>query len=205
MRPAAAELVHSVTEKTIDSRFSHLEDELLDAVKSHYRLWSDAHGKERLYGYGFYTPPCVEWVSAVAFSDVGLQRVVEEYRNKPHYVSESPQSLAFTLRWSPADSPYCGSYPEAFEKVNHTLSAISAITHTLHVGDHRFDEQMDLLYRALVHAIRRFRVEKIGGSETPLLSVWFGDQSEKEIDFFVRNCNSASAVDWYYETVAKPM
>lgn len=187
----------------MNAQFLRIETELLDAVKTHYRLWSAAHGKEGLYGYGFYTPPCVEWAGAVAFSEAGLQRVVEEYQKKPRYVSESGQALARSLRWSPADSPYCGSYPDAFEKVNQTLRAISETTHALDIDDPRFDEHMDTLYRSLVHALRRFRLEELAGSERPLLSVWFGDQSEEEIEFFVGSCNSGPVADWYHETVAE--
>lgn len=175
----------------------------MDAAKEHYRLWCDAHGEEGLYGYGFYTPPCVEWASAVAFSEAGLQRVVAKYRKNPHYVNESEQALARSLRWSPADSPYCASFQDAFEKANRMLSAIGETTHVLDVDDPRFREQMDSLYRALVRALQRFRVESLAGNERPLLSVWFGDQSEKEIDFFVRACNSADVAEWYHNSIAE--
>jgi hypothetical protein len=47
------------------------EGQLFDAAAAHYRWWQKAHGGERVYGYGFYTPPCVESAGAVVFSEEG--------------------------------------------------------------------------------------------------------------------------------------
>jgi len=185
----------------IDALLANVEKELLEAAKAHYRSWRAEHAEEILYGYGFFTPPCVEWACAVAFSEAGLQQVVDDYRSKPRYAAESVQALTWSLRWSPADSPYCGSYPEAFEQANTTLSEISENTHALDANDSRFGTHVDSLYLALIGALQQFRKEAFAGSERPLLSVWFGDQSPAEIEFFVRSCNSAPVCNWFFDSI----
>jgi hypothetical protein len=179
------------------------EGQLFDAAAAHYRWWQKAHGGERVYGYGFYTPPCVESAGAVVFSEEGLQQVVDRYRKHPAYATEPRRELTRSLRWSPADSPYCRSHDGPFEGVNETLAVISETTHALGADDPRFVRHINALYSALIGALRRFRVEVLAGGERPLLSVWFGDQSEEEIAYFVRNCNAPSVADWYFKTVSE--
>lgn len=178
--------------------------QLFNAAAVHYRLWREMHGDESVYGYGFNTPSLVEWAGAVVFSEAGLKEVIDKYSKMPYYTQVSRQKLAHTLRWSPGDSPYCLSHPNAFESVNGTLAAISETTHAFNGDDPRFQEHVHALYFSLVSVLRRFRVEMLAGSSTPLLSVWFGDQSEEEIRFFVRSCNDASVAAWYFDTVAEP-
>ncbi|KAI9129342.1 DUF4303 domain-containing protein (plasmid) [Acaryochloris sp. CCMEE 5410] len=180
---------------------SNLSDELFDAATSYFHWWQNVYPEQKVYAYGFYTTPCVEWAGIVVMTEDGLRTVANEYKEKDYYRNKSIDELITMLRWSPEDSPHCLENNNIFSSVNKHLAKVSETTHGLDVDDDAFCEYIDSLYKALIAALLRFRAEILGNSREPLLSVWFGDQSDKEIEYFIESCNDLEILDWYRKTV----
>ena len=181
--------------------FDGLSDELCEVATQYHDWWRQKYDGESVYAFGFYTPPCVEFANIVVFTDEGLRKVANEYRENDDYADQTIDALMNDLRWSPADSPHCGENgDDIFSAVNERLADISETTHGFDDVGAAFDRHLDLLYNCLISALLNFRAGPLAGSRKPLLSVWFGDQSPEEIEYFIEHCNDDEMVAWYRRT-----
>ena len=129
-----------------------------------------------------------------------LRRVASEYKSK-HGYEESLEQLEIDLRWSVADTPYCGEHQELFASVNDRLSGMMPYVDSFDADDPAFTTHTDTLYSILVAALHRFRQHTLGGATRPMLYVDFGDMSDEERLRFIEQCNVPEVVNWYRSSI----
>lgn len=176
--------------------YDNLISEVSDALGSHYRRWVAEHECDDIYAYIIYATPLVSTIGIAVLTEQGLKQVAAEYKTK-HGYEESLEQLAIELRWSVADTPYCGDYQEIFGSVNERLGAMMPYVDSLDVDDPEYSTHIDTLYSVLVAALNQFRQDTLGGEPRPILYVDFGDMSDEERRMFIERCNDSETIAWY--------
>lgn len=133
-------------------------------------------------------------------TEQGLRQVASDYKNK-HGYEESLEQLAIDLRWSGADTPYCGDHQELFASVNGRLNGMLPYVDSLDVEDPAFTTHTDTLYSILVAALNHFRQNTLGGATRPMLYVDFGDMSDEQRLMFIEQCNVPELVKWFCSSI----
>jgi hypothetical protein len=180
--------------------YENLTTDVYEALTSHYRKWIAEHGRDDIYAYIIYATPLVSTIGISVLTEQGLKQVASDYKAKYGY-EESLEQLTVDLRWSVADTPYCGDYQESFESVNERLNNMMPYVDSLDVDDPAFSTHTNTLYSILVAALNQFRQEILGGSMRPMLYVDFGDMSDEERLMFIERCNAPELVAWYRSSV----
>lgn len=181
-------------------KYDNLSTEVCEALACHYRRWIADHRCDDIYAYIIYATPLVSNIGISVLTEHGLKQVALEYKTK-HGYEESLQRLEDDLRWSVADTPYCGDYQESFAQVNERLNEMMAYVDSLEVDDPGFSKHVTTLYLVLIAALKQFRHEVLSGERRPMLYVDFGDMSEAERLMFIEQCNDSELVDWYRASV----
>ena len=176
--------------------YDKLIDEVADALATHYQQWAAEHSTDDIYAYVVYATSLVSTIAVSVLTEQGLKQVASDYKNK-HGYDEPLDQLERDLRWSVADTPYCGDIQEAFESVNERLQSMMEYVDTLEVDDPAFSTHIDTLYNILVSALHKLRHTKLKDSAWPMLYVDFGDMSDDERLWFIEQCNDPEVVAWY--------
>jgi hypothetical protein len=177
-------------------KYDNLTSEVCEALACHYRRWITEHGRDDIYAYIIYATPLVSNIGISVLTEQGLKQVALDYKAK-HGYEESLERLEDDLRWSVADTPYCGDYQESFDAVNERLGKMTPYVDSLDIDDPAFSTHTNTLYSVLVAAINQFRNEILGGSIRPMLYVDFGDMSDEERLTFIEQCNDPKLVNSY--------
>ncbi|HEY1065203.1 MAG TPA: DUF4303 domain-containing protein [Pirellulales bacterium] len=181
--------------------YDGLASELADALTLHYRAWIAEHRDDEIYAYIIYSGSLVNSFTISVLSEKGLRQVAaqyqDKYKGKPKYARKTLEQWADELRWSVADSPYCGDNDEVFASINNRLGGMVPYSDSLDVDDPAWDEHIETLYSMLVSALNEFRAKALGGAKRPLLYVDFGDMSDEERLWFIERCNDPESVEWY--------
>jgi len=180
--------------------YDNLISKVSDALASHYRKWVAEHDGDDIYAYIIYATPLVSTIGISVLTEQGLKQVASDYKTK-HGYEESLEQLAIDLRWSVADTPYCGDYQETFSSVNERLNDMMPYVDSLDVDDPAFATHTDTLYSMLVAALNHFRQDTLGGAIRPMLYVDFGDMSDEERLMFIERCNDAESIAWYRSSI----
>jgi len=182
--------------------YDNLMPEIVDALTLHYRTWVAEHSGEKIYAYVIYPVPLIAAIGMSVLTEQGLKQVAWEYKTK-HGYEQSLEQLAINLRWSVADTPYCGDYLEIFDSVNERLEGMLSYVDSLELDDPAFDTHYETLESTLVRALNYFRLEVLGGATRPILYVDFGDMSDEDRLRFIKLCNTPEMVNWYIATNKK--
>lgn len=180
--------------------YDNLISEIAAVVTLHYRKWVSEHPDDELYAYVVYATALVSNIGISVMTEQGLLRVASDYKTKYGY-PESLDQLVLDLRWSVADTPYCGEYQEIFTSINARLYGMMTYIDSLEVGDPAFTTHTQTLYSILVASLNQFRQNALAGETQILLYVDFGDMSDAERLRFIEQCNTRERIDWYTETL----
>lgn len=176
--------------------YDNLTEDVADALAAHYRQWVAEHPTDDIYAYVIYPTSLVSTIAVSLLTEQGLKQVASDYRTS-HGYDESLDQLERDLRWSVADTPYCGDIQEAFESVNKRLQSMMAYVDSLEVDAPAFFTHIETLYRILVAALHRIRHTQLQDEPWPMLYVDFGDMSDEQRLWFIEQCNDSEIVDWY--------
>ena len=180
--------------------YDNLTSEVCEALARHYRAWITEHPHDEIYAYIIYATPLVSNIGISVLTEQGLKQVASDYKTKYGYV-ESLEQLEIDLRWSVADTPYCGDYQESFTFINERLENMMPYVDSLDTDDPAFSTHTATLYSVLVSALNQFRREILDGEMHIMLYVDFGDMSDAERLEFIKQCNETKLVDWYRSSV----
>lgn len=176
--------------------YDNLTGEITDAMAAHYRRWVAEHPTDDIYAYVIYATAIVSRIAVSVLTEQGLKQAASDYKTV-HGYTEPLHQLERELRWSVADTPYCGDFQETFESVNERLYSMEEYVHSLDVDDPAFSTHVETLYNILVAALRQMRHIALQDEVRPLLYVDFGDMSDEERLWFIQQCNDPELVDWY--------
>jgi hypothetical protein len=177
--------------------YEGVAEKLQDAIEIYYKWWVEKYPDEKIYSLCFFSEPSVSYAGVTVFTEEGLQKVAKEYKSLESLKSENIDSLTKDLRWSASDAPHQCENESIFENVNIDLSQIAEYTDSLE-DDSKFNEHINVLYGLFVTALNGFRQSCLNGAQDIILSVWFGDQSEDEIGYFIKNCNGQELIEKFY-------
>lgn len=178
--------------------YDGLADKLQIAIEKYYQWWIEQYTNEKVYSFCFFSEPAVSYAGATVFTEEGLLSVAKEYKNSESYKDKSLECLAKELRWSACDSPHHFENEDIFSSVNKQLEEISAYTHS-EEDQVLFNAHIKTLYSLFVAALKGFRESSLHGEQNIILSVWFGDQDEENISYFIKSCNSPELVEKFYD------
>lgn len=161
-----------------------VEVSLRDALQIHLPKVSQLLGLESIYGFALFTDPFYETITPCIFTEAGLQRSAERYKqNSPSaFAAESPLHLIeHGLLWKPADSPYLG-----FREIE-DFQALQTCLDDLWRGLRDHDDDDWPLIKSLIHslestcvaALRELRTSKLVPPSLTILLLQ-GDQGSEE-------------------------
>jgi|GEM_PF-5516842 len=180
--------------------YDNLISEVADAISQHFKKWVTEHSTDEIYAYVVYATPLVSSIAISVMTEQGLREVASDYKTKYEY-DEPLEKLITDLRWSVADTPYCGDYQELFETVNDRLGAMMSYVDSLDYDDPALTIHTRTLCSILVNALNGFRQDTLRGENRPLLYVDFGDMSDEERLGFIQQCNRPAMVEWYTSSI----
>ncbi len=176
--------------------YDNLTAEVAEALIAHHQQWVTEHPDDDVYAYVIYAHPLVSSIAVSVLTEQGLKQVASHYKDQLGY-KETLAQLERDLRWSVADTPYCGDIQEVFDLVNARLQSMMDYVDSLEVEDPRFRTHMDTLCSILVDALNQFRHRELHDKILPMLYVDFGDMSDEERLWFIERCNSPEVVESY--------
>ncbi|WP_172591009.1 DUF4303 domain-containing protein [Shewanella xiamenensis] len=182
----------------IEAGLENLAQELALALAEYYDWWLSHYPVQTLYGFCLYSTPLVEYLGVTLFTEEGLTAVAEQYQNDHRFRHKSLAELKQTLRWSACDSPHHDENEDIFEAVNDKLQLLQEDTEALE-SEEAFDAYLKALYAILVRALNEVKAMRPLNPQAILFSVWFGDQSDADIDYFVQSCNDKEMVAHFYQ------
>ncbi len=179
--------------------FAAVELSLRDALQIHLPKVSQLLGLESIYGFALFTDPFYETITPCIFTEAGLQRSAERYKqNSPSACAAgSPLHLIEDgLRWRPVDSPYLG-----FREIE-DFHALQVCLDDLWRGLRDHDDDDWPLIESLVHslestcvaALRELRTSKLVPPSLTILLVQ-DDQGPEERIALAELFNSRRVTD----------
>lgn len=182
----------------IEARMDEFTQEITQALAKYYDWWLSQYPAQTLYGFCLYSTPLVEYLGATLFTEEGLTAVAEQYQNHHRFRHKSLAQLKQTLRWSACDSPHHNENEDIFEAINDKLQLLQEDAEALE-SEEAYDAYLKALYAILVRALNEVKAIRPLNPQAILFSVWFGDQSDADIDYFVQNCNDKEMVACFYQ------
>ena len=182
----------------IEARMEELAQELTLALAEYYDWWLSHYPAQTLYGFCLYSSPLVEYLGVTLFTEEGLTAVAKKYQNDKSFRHKSLTQLKQTLRWSACDSPHHDENEDIFEAINDKLQLLQEDAEALE-SEAAYDAYLKALYAILVRALNEVKAMRGLNPQAILFSVWFGDQSEADIEYFVRSCNDEDNIAQFYE------
>lgn len=181
-----------------EARMDEFAQELTQALAKYYDWWLSEYPAQTLYGFCLYSTPLVEYLGVTLFTEEGLTAVAEQYQNDHHFRHKSLTQLKQTLRWSACDSPHHDENEDIFEAINDKLQLLQEDAEALE-SEEAYNAYLKALYAILVRALNEVKAMRPLNPQAILFSVWFGDQSDADIDYFVQNCNDKEMVACFYQ------
>ncbi|MEJ6521924.1 DUF4303 domain-containing protein [Shewanella bicestrii] len=181
-----------------EARMDEFAQELTQALAKYYDWWLSEYPAQTLYGFCLYSTPLVEYLGVTLFTEEGLTAVAEQYQNDHHFRHKSLTQLTQTLRWSACDSPHHDENEDIFEAINDKLQLLQEDAEALE-SEEAYNAYLKALYAILVRALNEVKAMRPLNPQAILFSVWFGDQSDADIDYFVQNCNDKEMVACFYQ------
>lgn len=178
--------------------YHDLAEQIAQAIELHYRHWIASHPQEQLYAYVLYTDPLMGSVEMTVLSEQGLEKIAYAYQESGD--PASLEQLKQQLRWSVADSPYCGEQQDEFDVINNRLWKMQDYVNEIDDDDQAFDDYIDKMSHILASALNQTRKHVLNNSEELLLYVDFGDMGEEERVWFLEHCNGKEQIHWFKET-----
>ncbi|ABI39065.1 hypothetical protein Shewmr4_1992 [Shewanella sp. MR-4] len=182
----------------IEARMDEFAQELTQALAKYFDWWLSEYPAQTLYGFCLYSTPLVEYLGATLFTEEGLTAVAEQYQNDHRFRHKSLTQLKQTLRWSACDSPHHNENEDIFEAINDKLQLLQEDAEALE-SEKTYDAYLKALYAILVRALNEVKAMRPLNPQAILFSVWFGDQSDTDINYFVQNCNNKEMVALFYQ------
>lgn len=176
--------------------YENLAEEVHAAVAAHYFRWVAEYPNEKVYAYVIYAEPLLSTFAISVLTERGLRQAAADYQVR-YRDTETIEELERELRWSVADTPYCGDFQDLFDTVNQRLGSMMPFLDSLSIEDPAWQAHFDILHSALIEALRRLRREQLNDSARPLVYVDFGDMSDEERLWFIEQCNASDAIEWY--------
>ena len=122
--------------------YNNLTEAVIDALIAHYTQWGTEHSTDDIYAYVIYATALVSDIVISALAEQGLKQIAADYKNRCGY-RETLDQLEHELRWSVADTPYCGDHQEVFESVNERLQSMMPYVNSLEIDDPAFSTHTD--------------------------------------------------------------
>ncbi|QYJ73533.1 DUF4303 domain-containing protein [Shewanella sp. FJAT-51649] len=185
-------------EARIEARIEELAQELALALAEYYDWWLSHYPAQTLYGFCLYSTPLVEYLGVTLFTEEGLTAVAQKYQNDKSFRHKSLTQLKQTLRWSACDSPHHDENEDIFEAINDKLQLLQKDAEALE-SEEAYDAYLKALYAILVRALNEVKTMRGLNPQAILFSVWFGDQSEADIEYFVQSCNDKEMIASFYQ------
>ncbi|MEL4430596.1 DUF4303 domain-containing protein [Shewanella mangrovisoli] len=182
----------------IEARMEELAQELTLSLSEYYDWWLSHYPAETVYGFCLYSTPLVEYLGVTLFTEEGLTAVAQKYQNDKSFRHKSLTQLKQTLRWSACDSPHHDENEDIFEAINDKLQLLHEDAEALE-SEEAYDAYLKALYAILVRALNEVKTKRGLNPQAILFSVWFGDQSEADIEYFVQSCNDKEVVASFYQ------
>lgn len=182
----------------IEAGLEEFAQELALALAEYYDWWLSHYPAQTLYGFCLYSTPLVEYLGVTLFTEEGLTAVAQKYQNDHRFRHKSLAELKQTLRWAACDSPHHDENEDIFEAVNDKLQLLHEDAEALE-SEEAFDAYLKALYAILVRALNEVKAMRPLNPQAILFSVWFGDQSDADIDYFVQSCNDKEMVADFYQ------
>ena len=179
-----------------DESFAH--ELRIGLIKSIEEIYEKSKG-EKLYSFGLFTSGEYSWVEITANSLEGLEEEAKEYKSNEHYTKNTIDELKLELKWSPCDWKYhCVTSEEHFSIVNYKLKELRGLSDEIFELANNIESALDItdkeitqqLNQQFINAIKNLNNDKGLNSQNIILGLWMGDQSEKEIKYFVSSLNS---------------
>ena len=183
-----------------EPNYDNLSAQIATAMGEHYSRWTTDHGDETIYAYIVYPTALISRVGISVLTEEGLRLTAAKYRTN-HGYTETTEQLIDMLRWSVADTPHCDQYQESFDAVNSRLAKMIGYVDSLEIGDPKFNQHTDKLYKILIESLNEFRDSMLQHGN-PLLYVDFGDMSDEHRLWFIKQCNDEKLVEWYTTTLS---
>lgn len=181
-----------------EARMDEFAQELTQALAKYYDWWLSQYPAQTLYGFCLYSTPLVEYLGVTLFTEEGLTAVAQKYQNDKSFRHKSLTQLKQTLRWSACDSPHHDENEDIFEAINDKLQLLQEDAEALE-SEAAYDAYLKALYAILVRALNEVKAMRGLNPQAILFSVWFGDQSDKDIEYFVQSCNDKDMVASFYQ------
>ncbi|MFB2779948.1 DUF4303 domain-containing protein [Shewanella mangrovisoli] len=182
----------------IEARMDKFAQELTQALAKYYDWWLSEYLAETVYGFCLYSTPLVEYLGVTLFTEEGLTAVAQKYQNDKSFRHKSLAQLKQTLRWSACDSPHHDENEDIFEAINDKLQLLQEDAEALE-SEAAYDAYLKALYAILVRALNEVKAMRGLNPQAILFSVWFGDHSDEDIEYFVRSCNDKDKVAQFYQ------
>jgi hypothetical protein len=149
-------------------------------------------GSDPLYGFGVYTTSSASYLMVTAFSERGLDQVVQRYLRNEYGKGQDVALLRRALRWSPADSPLHAVGSDLLPGANKIVADLDFEGRWQLEEDDEDDEDFDdewvdpevvEVFQVLSQILRELDQEGLFGTgaerERLVLSIWEGDQSNQ--------------------------
>lgn len=182
----------------IEARMEEFAQELTLALAKYYDWWLSEYPAETVYGFCLYSTPLVEYLGVTLFTEEGLTAVAQKYQNDKSFRHKSLTQLKQTLRWSACDSPHHDENEDIFAAINDKLQLLQEDAEALE-SEEAYDAYLKALYAILVRALNEVKTMRGLNPQAILFSVWFGDQSEADIEYFVQSCNDKEMFASFYQ------
>jgi hypothetical protein len=135
------------------------------------------------YSFAFYTGGEFSYAFLTASSEEGLEEVVAEYRQQPHYAQQDPAQLRTSLKWSPCDSPLHAFCEEGAGELDGIMNELSEAFPDVD-DEEAFCDFVGRVEEAFLGALKQ--LDKEGRFAAPteraqlVLNLLMGDQSDEE-------------------------
>lgn len=171
-----------------DYNAPRLKTALTRACRSAFGEVRARHQGEYFYCMGLFTCGSFAYLVPTAMTEEGLNRAVREYQANPRYANEPLQSLRFSLRWSPCDSPLHLEGEEHFAEVNALMREVTEALHGIDIdqGWDEFKGFVSRLQASICEVLKQLDQEGMFGTgqerERVFVTMLMGDQDDSILD-----------------------
>ena len=170
-----------------------LQATLRDELRAAWTKLEAEYGSDELYGFGVFTVDSAAYLMVTAFSERGLDQVVQRYLKNEYGKGQDVAHLRRALRWSPADSPLHAVGSELLPGANQIVTDLDFEGRWGLEEEDEDDEDFDdewvdpevvEVFQVLFQVLRELDQEGLFGTGTErerlVVSIWEGDQSNRD-------------------------
>lgn len=171
-----------------------------------FKSFLETSSNESIYSFGLYTSGEYSYLTITGNTEEGLKREAVRYSKIDSYKHKLLTDIEARLRWSPCDWDYYDSITvKEFEAVGNFLEELRGYSDDIIDLVDDFDQALDFINSKItqrldelfIDALKQTKNSFLPISNSIIYSVWMGDQSEKEREFFVSKINSESTTQKY--------